>query len=414
MSAARKGLNILYVGTLPPHQGGSAVVASLLLKSFAALSHTARALSPITPEALDGGDSFALNHPAIGVTRFPLPYCSPDSPPPDHVRKLERGQIEKILPLLIARERPDIIIIGRESVAWEVPDIARMYSLPSILMVHGGRTFGSVMGGFSKGERQLLEQFRKPNLIITVAKHLADSLRQFGFNNIEVIPNPVDLNQFSPGAKDEALCRQLGISDSNAAVVHVSNLRILKRPFDLVSSAQRALKKNPKLVYVIVGDGPCRRMMEESCRQKHILENFKFVGWVDHDRVPDYLNLADIVVMLSEAEAQALVYLETQACGRLLLASDIPGAREVIANGETGLLFHKGDIDDLTAKTLLAAADPVLRAEIGCKAREQVQAHDLKQTVAAYLATLEDVILKHRAFPISSRLLRVRSDPHLL
>jgi glycosyltransferase involved in cell wall biosynthesis len=56
--------------------------------------------------------------------------------------------------------------------------------------------------------------------------------------------------------------------------------------------------------------------------------------------MPDYINLADIVVMPSAAETQALVYLETQACARLLLASDIPGAREVIVDGETGLLFR--------------------------------------------------------------------------
>jgi len=100
--------------------------------------------------------------------------------------------------------------------------------------------------------------------------------------------------------------------------------------------------------------------------------------------------------MPSESEGLARAYLETQACARLLLASDIPPAREVIENGETGLLFRMGDIGDLTAKTLLAANDPKLCAEIGHKAREQIKTHDLKSAVAEYLTTIEEVIKQHR------------------
>jgi len=167
---------------------------------------------------------------------------------------------------------------------------------------------------------------------------------------------------------------------------------VAKRPLDIVESAERALRQNPKLLYVIVGDGPYRGLMEEACRRWRIAERFRFAGWVDYDRVPDYVNLADIVVMPSEAESQARVYLEAQACARLLIASDIPGAREVIEDGETGLLFGKGDIDDLTAKTLLAASDPELRAKMGWRAHERVRVHSVDRAVAAYVVTFEDII----------------------
>ncbi len=398
MSAPRKGLNILYVGTLPPHPGGSAILAAHLIVGLDTLGHVVRAVAPITSQALHNGDAFALNQPAIAVRRFLVPYfeSSPNIPAPDDYRRLEGERSQEMLSLLIARERPDIIIIGRETFAWHVPDLARTHSIPSILLVQGGTTFGLLKGSFTQAQaRQLLEQFRKVDLIVAVAKHLAESLRPFGFNNIKVIPNPVDLDQFSPRPRDDGLLRKLAIPDDSIIVVHISNLKMLKRPQDLVSSAERAMQQNPKLLYVIVGDGPCREVMEEACRQKHISESFRFVGWVDYHRVPDYINLADMVVMPSEAEGQALVYLETQACARLILASDIPAAREVIVDGETGLLFRKGDIDDLTTKTLAAAADSTLRAEIGRKARERVKVHCLNDAVAAYVATLEHVVRRH-------------------
>jgi glycosyltransferase involved in cell wall biosynthesis len=59
--------------------------------------------------------------------------------------------------------------------------------------------------------------------------------------------------------------------------------------------------------------------------------------------------------MPSDSETQALVYLEAQACARVLLASDVPGAREVMTDGETGLLFRKED----TASESGAAEVPV-------------------------------------------------------
>ena len=110
-------------------------------------------------------------------------------------------------------------------------------------------------------------------------------------------------------------------------MLFVANLNQRKRPLDLVESAAEALRRNSKLVYVIVGDGPLRSAMETACKKRRVYENFRFVGWIDYEHVPNYINLADMVVLPSEGEGLARVYIETQACARLLIASDIPPAR---------------------------------------------------------------------------------------
>jgi len=142
--------------------------------------------------------------------------------------------------------------------------------------------------------------------------------------------------------------------------------------------------------------------MENACRRAGLLERFRFVGWVEHRRVADYLRLAAMVVMPSESEGQALVYLETQACGRLLLASDIPGAKEAIIDGETGLLFRKGDTTDLAAKTLFAARDENLREAIGRNARKAVEARRLDAAVAEYEAALGEAVRLWRSQSLTS------------
>jgi len=393
-----RDLSILFVGTLPPRLGGSAIANSQLLTGCAALGHTVRALAPMTTEALQSGDAFAVSHPGLHVTRYLVPSFenSPDLPSSDSHRQSEGQQIRELLPAMITQERPDIIIIGREAFAWYVPDLAETYSLPCLLMVHGATTIGILTGTYPKDlAQQLLERYHKVNLIVTPAQHMAENLRQLGLSNIKVIPNAVDLSQFSPRPKNQVLLRQLALQDDDIIVMHVSNLKSLKQPLDIVSLAEKALPHNPRLRYVIVGDGPCRESTEEACRSRNLAEQFRFVGEVDHDCIPDDINLADIVVMPSAAETQALVYLETQACAHLILASDLPGAREVIVDGETGLLFRAGDLDDLTAKTLLAAGDPKYRADIGRKARERMQSHSLSAAVVTHAATLEDVVRQH-------------------
>src|SRR5712692_10712384 len=69
-------LNLLYVGTLPPHPGGSAIVASYLLPGFLRAGHRVRAPAPLPANTEGTGDEFAVAYPGITVMRFPMPYHS--------------------------------------------------------------------------------------------------------------------------------------------------------------------------------------------------------------------------------------------------------------------------------------------------------------------------------------------------
>ena len=90
---------------------------------------------------------------------------------------------------------------------------------------------------------------------------------------------------------------------------------------------------------------------EAECARAGVAEHFRFTGWVPHHEVVRYMNLSDIVVMPSAAEALALSSISRhKPAAALLVASDVAGAREVVDDGMTGLLFPVGDIDGLTAR----------------------------------------------------------------
>ena len=387
-------LDIIYVGTLPPQPGGAAVVGAQLLEQLGARGHRVRALAPIGPATYPERAAFSARFSGVRVTWFPVPRLedAPNVPPDDDFARAERAHLTTALPRMIREARPDVVVIGRESFARHVPAIARAHRVPSLMLVHGDPSRSLIQGTYpAPHAARLLARYRQVDRIATPGRHMASGLRRIGLRRVTVIPNGIDLDRFAPRARDPALLSELEIPDHHRVILHASKLEPGKRAQDIVDSAEQVLARHDDLIYVIAGHGPCREPLEEACRQKGLIERFRFVGWVDHRQMPRYVNLADAVLMPSEAETQALVYLETQACARLLVASDIPAAREVVTDGETGLLFRTGDIDDLVATTLHALANPRLRARIGRAARGRVARHGLHAMTATYEGLLRRI-----------------------
>lgn len=392
-------MNLLYVGTLPPHPGGSAVTCGQLVVSLARLGHRVRALAPITPAAYRAGDRFAARHSETEVFRFIVPCfdTDPSQPPPPAYRHQQERQLREHVDRLMDRERPDVILLGREGFAGHVPRLAARRAVPCALRISGSLLWALDQATYPPAlAAHYLAGCRSVDMVVVQSEHMREIAERLGCPNVVLIPNVVDLALFMPRPAPAALRPALGIASSDVVVVHASNLKPVKRPLDIVEAAALALSKDPRLVFVIAGDGPIRGAMEEACRALGVSTRFRFVGWVEYERMPDYLALADIVVMTSEFEQQARVYLETQAAGRLLLASAVPSAREVIDDGRTGLLFQPGDPGDLAAKLLRAAADPAFRVDLGREARARVAPHGLDRVTVRFAATLDTVVQRHR------------------
>jgi glycosyltransferase involved in cell wall biosynthesis len=382
-------------------------MASQLLIGLSELGHNIEAIAPITSSALRLGDRFAKSNQALRVTRVVVPEfdISPDTSPSAKHRDQERRQVAELVTRSIARRSPDILLVGRESFAAHVTGLT---DTPSVLIVQASPTTGAngnpaaLAKSFLRNFRQfdvavesaipiLLRNFRQFDVVVTPAAHMQRRLAELGVPKVEIIPNPVDLDRFRPGPASVAVRRALGVGDTDLVVMHLSNLKAVKRPLDIVDAAEVALREDNRLVFVIVGDGPFRTALEEAAAKRGVAARFRFPGWIDHDRVPEFIRSADIVVMPSQEEVQALIYLETQASARPLIASDIAAAQEVIEDGCTGLLFAAGDTHQLAERILLCARDARLRVDLGRKARRYVARHTLQSVVAAYSDLLGSV-----------------------
>lgn len=396
-------LNILAVAPLPFYCDGRMTFAmggpifyADLLPGLAKLGHRVRVIAQ-APVAREGQQRAGLlwDIPTLSVEWFALEYRSGSTPPPPSFLEKEKQTLKPLFDRMIGEQTPEVVMIGRQDLIWNVFALCREYRLPSLLIPHSSPL--AALSGSTYPEtvkQQLVDQFRQVDCVVAVAKHLEELFRSVGVTNVCMIPNIADPLRFRPEPKNPQLLKELGIGANQLVISHISNFRAKKRPLDIIASAESVLRANPSIVYLIIGDGPCRQEMEELGREKGITASFRYIGEIDHQHMPHYVNLSDIVLLPSEREGASLVYREAQACGRVLLASDIPAAREAVVDGETGVLFRMGDVQDLATKILVLAGNPTLRQQIGEKARAAVAPQTLDWWVRSYEAVLRRTALR--------------------
>jgi glycosyltransferase involved in cell wall biosynthesis len=280
-------------------------------------------------------------------------------------------------------------------------DRCRHHDLPTVVISHSQVPTALVRGVYPDDmARELTSCFGEVEVVVAIASHVEAMFRQLGVTRVVTIRTVVDTAVFRPLPKAPRLLRELGLAPTQPIVGHVAALRPAKRSRDVVEAAGALLRSRPDAAFLIVGDGPSRDELVARARELGVLPSFRFVGEIAYPQMPDYVNLCDVVVLPSEREGLPFVTLEAQACGRVMLSSDIPGAHEAIVDGETGVLFRTGDVDDLAAKLRRLVDDPARREAIGRRARVIAEQRTLGEWTQAY----DDVLRRaaRRDFSLSA------------
>jgi glycosyltransferase involved in cell wall biosynthesis len=190
------------------------------------------------------------------------------------------------------------------------------------------------------------------------------------------IPNGVDLQTFAPGP-GAALRRAEGIPDEAVVVAFVSTLdraHFLKRP-DLAVDAMAAAGHD-RLHLLVVGGGDLLERMRQRVTAAGLADRVTFLGAVGHDRLPDVLRAADLLLVTSDRESFGIVLVEGMACGLPTVSTDPVGVRAVVRPEKTGLLAPVGDPRRLgAALRQMAELGPAVRAAMGLAGRRVCERH---------------------------------------
>ncbi len=200
---------------------------------------------------------------------------------------------------------------------------------------------------------------RRANAITTICAGLCNDIVARGISkeNVTVIPNAVDLEHFTVGGvPDQALAEKLGLN-RKCVLGFIGSFYAYEGLPLLLQALPEILRTVPDVRILLVGGGVQENHLKQLATDLGIADKVIFTGRVPHDQVQRYYDLVDIFVyprlsMRLTELVTPLKPLEAMAQGRLVIASDVGGHKELIKHGETGYLFRAGDANAL-ADTVL-------------------------------------------------------------
>lgn len=163
----------------------------------------------------------------------------------------------------------------------------------------------------------------------------------------------------------QAARRELQFSDDDIVIGKIARLFHLKGHEYLIEAASKVIAVNPRVHFLLVGDGILRNAFEQRIAELGLSAHFRFVGLVAPERVPYYLSAMDVLVHTSLREGLARTLPQALIAAKPVISYDVDGAREVVLPDETGFLLPPKSIPPLTAAILTLASDGQLRRRLG-------------------------------------------------
>ena len=370
---------LLKIGiTCYPTVGGSGVLASALGEELARRGHEIHFISYEPPFRLPADAPRLFFHP-VSINDYGL-FKYPDYTLPLSVKMAE-----------VSRDHQLDVLHVHYAVPHATAAILAQSMLPParrprvVTTLHGTDT--TLLGrdpGYAPAIRHALAC---SDAVTTVSAWLRDETRR-----LLAVDRPIDVihNFFSPrtpGRSREAVRRELGLTHE-ALVLHLSNLRPLKRIDVLLEAVARIQPKDTFKLVILAGADFAPHLAD--VRRLHLEDRV-----IVRERVPgveDYLQAADIGLYTSEAESFCLAILEGMCFGSPSVATRVGGIPEVVEDGVSGLLVPAGDVDGLARAAQRLIGDPALRATLGragrARAREQFSADRI---VPSYIELYERV-----------------------
>ncbi len=205
--------------------------------------------------------------------------------------------------------------------------------------------------------QRFLGSYEKVDMLLAPSRFMADSVtrRRFPKKRVRLLYNGIDVDSIDPPDTDRNYILYMGrLSPEKGVQTLLDAYSMLNSPAGLV----------------IAGTGP----LEKSLRERY--PQVQFVGHVTGQALHQTLQGASVVVVPSEwYENCPMSVLEAMAYGKPVIASNIGGIPELVADGETGHLFDPGNKQALRDHLLTLVGDAVLRRRYGAAGRKRVESH---------------------------------------
>jgi PEP-CTERM/exosortase A-associated glycosyltransferase len=314
------------------------------------------------------------------------------------------GDLDRRLDEVIRETRPDILH-AHSPVLNALPALraGRRHRLPVVYEVRAfwedariGNGARAGMGLCYRATRGLeTHAMRRADAVITICQGLRQDVVARGIpgEKVSVVPNAVDRGAFAgPGVPDRDLADRLGLAGKTVlgffgSFYFYEGLQLLLRALPLLR------RRCPEIAVLLAGGGWEEPTLRDLAKELNLGETVVFAGRVPHEAIKHYYDLVDLLVFprlsmrLTEL-VTPLKPLEAMAQGRIVVASDVGGHRELLRDRETGYLFPPDDPQHLAEGVLAALGDRDGWPRIRARAVEYIDSErSWAHSVARYAET---------------------------
>ena len=254
--------------------------------------------------------------------------------------------------------------------------ISQLYRKKILLNYHSGEAEDHL----TRWGRSAIPTIRMADEVVVPSDYLVLLFKRFELK-ARAIFNIIETGRFR--FRERKPLRPVFLSNRNFEL-HYGVDRIL-RAFAIIQ------EKLPEARLVVAGDGSQRASLEQLAKELK-LRNTEFTGQVDHERIIELYDAADIYLNASEIDNQPLSILEAFACGLPVVSTDAGGIPFVVSDGETGFLVKRGDYEALADRAFCLLEDPELAGRIIARARNECRKYGWEAVREQWLEVYQELV----------------------
>ncbi|MFH1749196.1 MAG: glycosyltransferase family 4 protein [Planctomycetota bacterium] len=298
---------------------------------------------------------------------------------PDLVRAINPwldARARRYLRMEFNRLRPDIVHTHSSKAGILARFAAHDARVPFVVHTIHGMSFNRTQPALVRKAYAWLEKraARRTDAIVTVADALIEqtvAARVCARSKLRTIYSGMEIEHYTPGRHDRAAIRgEWGLGEDEIVVGCIARLFRRKGYEQLIPIMAEAVRREPRLRFVWVGDGAQRAEYEAELERLNLREKTTLVGLIPPQRVPEMIAGFDILAHTSQWEGLPRAVVQGLLMQVPAVAFDIDGTPEVVLDGKTGRLIALGNSAAFADALVELAGDAELRQRLGRFGRE--------------------------------------------
>ena len=230
---------------------------------------------------------------------------------------------------------------------------------------------------------------------LATSKTMVNELIDRGYRNVRWWEGGVDTDRFHPQFRSEAMRNQLTNGHPEQFILLYVGRLAHEKDLDQI---RPLLDRMPNLSIAFVGDGPERDKLE----QVFAGTRSKFFGFLHGEALSAAYASADGFIFPSTTETLGLVLLEAMSSGLPIIAAESLPTKEMLQNGESGIVYRPGDMQSLIHSIETLMAEPLLRQQLGANSRKFAESRN-------WLAPTEKLL---HYYELALRVQRMHASKH--